>query len=127
MERHIGILYDLTRVYVLQSNVPRLFLSDAMRHACYVLNTARVPRGMDMTPQEAFTGKRTDYSHPIRFFQQGMSWRSHEERVGKGKMCPKSDIVRYLGHAPNYKDSYLCYNPANLSVKVRHGLNLTMH
>ena len=52
-----------------------------------------------------------------------MSWRSHEERVGKGKMCPKSDIVRYLGHAPNYKDSYLCYNPANLSVKVRHGVH----
>jgi hypothetical protein len=58
VERHIGMLYDLARTYMLQSNAPPSLQEDAIRYACKIMNECRIPFDMDMTPEEAFTGKR---------------------------------------------------------------------
>ena len=119
IERHIGLLYDLTRVLMLTTEAPKYLMEDAMTWACKTLNECRVPRNMDLTPSEVYSGRRPSLMKRLAFFQEGAAHISKEERKGKGKLYPKADIIRFIGHAPNYKDAYLCYNPKNHSVKVR--------
>jgi phage anti-repressor protein len=104
---------------MLMSDAPKFLMEDAMRYAVKILNECRVPKHMEVTPYEIFHNKKPTFSDKIQFYSKGSSHISKEERKGKGKLYPKSDIVHFLGHAPHYKNAYLCYDPKHHSVKVR--------
>jgi hypothetical protein len=48
---------------------------------------------------------------------------SKEETKGKGKMIHKAQRLRFLGIPLHYKDSYLIYDPRNLTIKIRHDVH----
>ena len=123
VERNIGLAYNIARMFMNQLKVSSQFLGEALNHACYMLNHARIPRGMHITPSEAFTSIKPDINNIPMFYQWGVSYMSKEERKGKGKMMPKARRLRFLGIASHYKDSYLTYDPNNLTVKVRHDVH----
>jgi len=109
VERHIGMIYDLVRTYMLASKAPQNLIEFAMRHAINVLNCCQVPRMMNMTPEQAWSGENPSMQNFHLFFQRGAAFNSPKER--KRKLDPKAKIVHYLGIAPNYKDAFICYNP----------------
>ena len=94
-------------------------LMDAMTWACKTLNECRVTRNMEFIPSKVYLGRRPSLMKCLPFFQEGAAHISKEYKKSKGKLYPKADIIRFIGHAPNYKDAYLCYYPINHSVKVR--------
>jgi hypothetical protein len=96
VERHIGMLYDLARTIILQNNVPPSLHEDALKYASILLNECRVPQSMDITPEEAFTGKRPSMDEKLIFYQKGASHIFKEERKGKEKMFPKAEIIHFL-------------------------------
>jgi hypothetical protein len=90
VERNIGLVYNIARMFMNQLKVARQFLGEALYHACYMLNRTRVPRGMSITPEEAFTGIKPNMNNIPIFYQLGAGYLSKEERKGKGKMIPKA-------------------------------------
>jgi hypothetical protein len=123
IERNIGFLYNVARMFMNQLKVSSQFLGEALIHACYMLNRARIPRRMNKTPEEAFTGIKPNLINIPIFYQYGIGYNSKEEREGKGKMYPKAQRYRFLGIPSHYKDSYLVFNPNNCTVKVRHDVH----
>jgi hypothetical protein len=123
IERHIGMLYDVARTMMLQSKAPPSLFEDCLKYAKTILNECRVPYDMGITPYEAFTGKRPTMENKLEFYKKGASHVSKEERKGKGKLVDKSNIIRYIGYAPDYEDGFYVYNPKDKSVKVRRDIH----
>jgi hypothetical protein len=122
IERTIGMLYDLTRYHMLSSEAPPSLTMEAMKYAAYILNDCRVPSSLSITPSEKFTGIRPSMKTKFKFFQTAAAYISRPER--HGKMSPKAEIVKLLGYAEEFKDSYVIYNPNNRTVKIRHDIKL---
>lgn len=123
IERHIGMIYDLSRTHMIASSASRFLFADAIKYAVFILNHFRVPYNRTMTPAEMFTKQKPSFKMAHPFYQKVAVWKSKEERKGKGKLIPRSDILIFIGYADDHKDSFLVYNPIDKSVKVRHDVH----
>ena len=120
MESTIGVIQNLVRTYMLQYNIPAYFMEDAIKYACYILNSFSISKDSTSTPYEQMTGHKADFKPIIPLYSQGVAHVSSDERQGKGKLAPKGNPVRFLGFPNGYKDSYEVYDPLNNTVSVRH-------
>lgn len=63
MEHKNRILEELVRIMLNDGNLPKYFLVDTIRKACYVLNRILIPSILDKAPYELLKDKKPNLSY----------------------------------------------------------------
>ncbi|XP_040175275.1 casein kinase 1-like protein HD16 [Anopheles arabiensis] len=95
------------------ANLPKGFWAEAVATASYVIN--RSPTiGLQMTPEEAFTGKRPNLAH-LRMF--GAKVMCHVPKEKRQKWDAKSEHGIFMGYSSSFK-AYRVYNSKTKKIIV---------
>lgn len=97
VERSSALLFD--------ANLGKRFWAEAVGTAVYITNRSPT-KGLRITPEEAFSGKRPDLSHLRVFGSEAMSF---VPKVKRRKWDPKSEACIFIGYGNN-GNGYRLYN-----------------
>jgi hypothetical protein len=106
-ERKNRHLLEVTRSLLFQNNIPKIYWSDAVLTATYLINRLPSPRLKNMSPLEILKGRKIDLDH-IRVF--GCTCFVHIKR--HDKLDTNSVKIIFLGYSSE-KKGYKCYDPKN--------------
>ena len=97
-----------------EKEMPEYYWAEAVHAAFYIMN--RTPTAMihGMTPEEKFTGKKTNLSH-LKVF--GCIAYVHIPDELRSKLDPKEEKCVFIGYSLEQKE-YRCYNPVTRQIRV---------
>lgn len=106
-ERMNRTLLDMARCFLIQSNLPSMFWSDAIATACYIRNRCPTRTLNGLTPHEKWTGEFPILSH-LRVF--GSAVYVLDKTPGKDKFAIKSNKGIFVGY-PRESKGYRIWMP----------------
>jgi transposase InsO family protein len=90
--RHIA---EIACAMLNEKNLPNYFWAEAVATAIYIMNRTPTLAVHGMTPEEKFTGKKTDVSHLIMF---GCIAYVHVPEEKRSKLDPKAEKCIFIGY-----------------------------
>ena len=96
-----------------EKNMPKHFWPQAVHTAIYVMNRTPTTGIHDMTPEERYTGVKSDVSH-LKVF--GCIAYVHIPDELRKKLDPKAEKCIFIGYSLEQK-GYCCYNPITHQVR----------
>ena len=106
-------IVEKARSMLCDTNLPKRFWAEAVATASYVIN--RSPTiGLQMTPEEAFTGKRPNLAH-LRIFRAKVM--CHVPKEKRQKWDAKSEYGIFMGYSSSFK-AYRVYNSKTKKIIV---------
>lgn len=99
----------MARSMLKSKRMPKEFWAEAVACAVYLNNRSSTKKLMQMTPQEAWSGKKPDVSH-LRVF--GSIGYVHVPDETRSKLDDKSEKLVFIGYVKNSK-GYKLYNARN--------------
>lgn len=105
-ERLNRTLIETSRCMLTSSQLPKKFWAETLSTAVYVKNRSPVAALSDMTPYEAFTGKKPSVKH-FRVF--GCACYAHIPKEERKKLDFKAKLCIFLGYCSTVK-GYRLYN-----------------
>ena len=109
--RHIE---EIARALMSEKNMPKHFWAKVVYTAIYVMNKTPTTGIHDMTPEERYTGVKSDVSH-LKVF--GCIAYVHIPNELRTKLDPKAEKCIFIGYSLEQK-GYRCYNPVTRQIKV---------
>lgn len=113
-ERMNRSLVEKARCLIFDAGLHKKFWAEAINTSVYLRNRSVVTGLKNMTPYEAWTGKKPDLSH-IRIFGSKVMMHIPKEKRLKWDMKAKEHIL--VGYADNVK-GYRVYDPENNSITI---------
>lgn len=117
-ERYNRTIVEKTRCLLFDAQLPKSFWAEAVQTAVYLINRSPTS-GHDITPEEAFTGKKPSLSHIHVFGTKCMAQIPKQRRK---KLDPKSQEAILVGFGSQIKGYHL-YSPQ--SQKFFYSRNVT--
>lgn len=114
VEQKNRTILNMARSMLKSKRMPKEFCVEAVACAVYLNNQSPTKKLMQMTPQEAWSGKKPDISHLRVFGSIGYVYVLDETR---SKLDDKSEKLVFIGYAKNSK-RYKLYNPRNGKIVI---------
>lgn len=111
-ERRIRMIVEKAKCMLFGAGLPTMFWAEAVNAAVHIINRSVTSTLNNMTPHEAFSGKKPDLSH-LRVF--GCDVMVHVAKEKRKKWSPKSIKMVFVGYCDGTK-GYRVYNPNTKSV-----------
>lgn len=105
---------EMARSMVYEKNVPKSYWAEAISTACYLINRCPTKALKDITPEEAWTGRKPNVSSLKVFGSQAFV---HIPDKRSSKMDEKSIECIMIGYSKNSK-AYKCIDPKSNKIYV---------
>uniref|UniRef100_A0A251UJX2 Putative ribonuclease H-like domain-containing protein n=1 Tax=Helianthus annuus TaxID=4232 RepID=A0A251UJX2_HELAN len=106
-ERKNGTLMELSRSMLKMKNMSHSYWAEAVACATYLINRAITKSIPNITPQEAWSGRKPSVRH-LKVF--GCVAYAHVPKQHRGKLDDKVEKTIFIGYSENSK-AYKLYNP----------------
>ncbi|MCO5604434.1 hypothetical protein L7F22_058600 [Adiantum nelumboides] len=113
-ERKNRVIVEMARSMIKAKGLPNNFWAEAVNTAVYILNRSYTKAVKDMTPLQAFSGKKPSVSH-FRIF--GSDCYVHVPDASRTKWDAKSQKCIFLGYSEESK-GYRLYNPTTKKIVI---------
>ncbi|MCO5566574.1 hypothetical protein L7F22_020251 [Adiantum nelumboides] len=113
-ERKNRVIVEMARSMIEAKGLPNSFWAEAVNIAVYILNRSYTKAVKDMTPLQAFSGKKPSVSH-FKIF--GSDCYVHVPDASRTKWDAKSQKCIFLGYSEESK-GYRVYNPTTKKIVI---------
>ncbi|MCO5613004.1 hypothetical protein L7F22_067277 [Adiantum nelumboides] len=114
VERKNCIIVEMAWSMIKSKGLPNIFWAEAVNTAVYILNRSYTKAVKDMTPLQAFSGKKPSLSH-FKIF--GSDCYVHMPDASRTKWDAKSQKCIFLGYSEESK-GYRLYNPTTKKIVI---------
>lgn len=113
-ERKNRTILNVVRSILSRSHLPKVFWPEAVKWSIYLLNRSPTLAVRNMTPEEAWSGRKPSVNH-LRIF--GCIAYSHVPDQKRKKLDDKGEKCIFLGISENTK-AYKLYNPITKKISI---------